>query len=179
MTDHIITLPRRALFGAMSMLLLCSSVWPAQVNAEDGFVINAGLAGSWYNPETSGQGFFLDVDPDERTLFVAWFTHGDARPAASSIVGFPQNRWFVAQGTYAEGSTAVPMDLFETDGGIFDDPASVVTVTIGSLNLNFLNCSQATVEYTFDDGSAKGTIDLSRLASSEVCEALAGNNNLD
>lgn len=177
MSNRIFTIPRRALFSTLSVLLVSSPAWPAQTTATEDFTINAGLAGSWYNPETSGQGFFVDVDPASHTLFIAWFTHGVAPPGASSIVGSPHNRWFVAQGTYSEGSTEVPMDLLETEGGIFDNAAAVANLTIGNLTLNFLNCSEASVEFAFDDGSAQGHIDLSRLTSAEVCEALADNSN--
>jgi hypothetical protein len=37
--------------------------------------INPGHAGAWLNPETSGQGFLLDVLPETDMAFLAWFTY--------------------------------------------------------------------------------------------------------
>ena len=36
--------------------------------------MNAGLNDAWFNPATSGQGFFVTVFPDISTVFLAWFT---------------------------------------------------------------------------------------------------------
>jgi hypothetical protein len=52
--------------------------------------INAGHAGAWFNPDTSGQGQLIDVEPEEQFIFVAWFTYGE-----DSALG---QRWLTAQG---------------------------------------------------------------------------------
>lgn len=44
---------------------------------------------------------------------------------APSIVGFPHSRRYTAQGTYSDESAAATLELFETGGGIFTDPADV------------------------------------------------------
>ena len=51
--------------------LLAVNAAVARAQAEPGFSLNSGLSGSWYNPETPGQGFFLDVQPDDGVLFAA------------------------------------------------------------------------------------------------------------
>lgn len=48
-----------------------------------GFVINAGLNDDWYNPATSGRGFFITVFPNIGKMFVAWFTYDLERPDLS------------------------------------------------------------------------------------------------
>jgi hypothetical protein len=35
-------------------------------------------AGAWFNPETSGQGQPIDVEPSEQLMFMSWFTFTDA-----------------------------------------------------------------------------------------------------
>jgi hypothetical protein len=66
------------------------------------FSINPGLNGSWFNAETSGQGFFIDVFPEAGELFVGWFTYGQESPPAGSeaVVGDPGHRWLTAQGPF-------------------------------------------------------------------------------
>ncbi len=39
--------------------------------------INPGLSGTWYNPDTPGQGFFLTVYEKLNQVFMAWFTYAD------------------------------------------------------------------------------------------------------
>lgn len=39
------------------------------------FDITFGSSGSWYNPDTSGQGFLIDVFDTANLLFLAWFTY--------------------------------------------------------------------------------------------------------
>jgi len=62
------------------------------------FEINPGLSGAWFNPDTSGQGWLIDVIERETGLefFVAWFTYDVNPPAADEIDGFGsrQHRWF-------------------------------------------------------------------------------------
>jgi hypothetical protein len=164
---------RHHLFFASLVQLIAFGAASPFLYAMESFEINAGLSGSWYNPETSGQGFFVDVDPSSNTLFLAWFTHGEAPGEATSAVGFPHSRWYTAQGNYDAESGEATLDLFETEGGIFVNPAPVTSHQVGTLSLTFHDCSNADVEYSFVDDGQQGIIKLSRLTPSEVCEALA------
>jgi hypothetical protein len=47
---------------------------------DDTFQINPGLSGAWFNPDTVGQGFFVDVLPDTDLVFMSWFTYDTAPP---------------------------------------------------------------------------------------------------
>lgn len=139
----------------------------------EGIAINAGLAGSWANEAIPGQGIFVDVDPANRVVFMAWFTYGDADPDAESVVGHPTNRWYVAVGNYAAGSNSVAMTLSETEGGIFDNPAEVTETEVGSLTLSFDSCTEAVMDFDFDNELGAGHIDLTRLTPATTCETLA------
>ena len=77
--------------------------------------INAGHAGAWFHPPTSGQGQFIDIEPGNQTMFLSWFTYTDAASANPT-----EQRWLTALGKYS-GNSAV-LDLYETLDGKFDDP---------------------------------------------------------
>ncbi len=78
-------------------------------------VIGAGHSGAWFNPATTGQGQFLDIEPLSRFMFLSWFTYTQAETTQAH-----EHQWYTAQGNY-RGDTAV-LDLYETLGGRFDHP---------------------------------------------------------
>ena len=93
------------------------------------FEINAGLNDAWWDPETSGQGFFITVFPDGGTLFLAWFTYDTERPPddIEAFLGEPGHRWLTAFGAI-EGNIAV-LEVETTSGGLFDQsPPGALTV---------------------------------------------------
>ena len=85
--------------------------------------INTGMDGSWFNPATAGQGFFIDTHPDPEGgnfIFVSWFTYGNDTASGQ--------HWLTAQGSF-DGSIA-EIDVFETTGGSFDDPQAPGTTNV-------------------------------------------------
>jgi len=131
--------------------------------------INAGMDGSWFDPNTSGQGFFIDAYPDPEGgnfIFVSWFTYGDDTASGQ--------RWLTAQGTF-QGSVA-EIDVHETTGGSFDDPLSPSTVKVGTLTLDFTDCSNAMLSYSLTDEALAGEIAVTRVVpgSEAMCEQLIG-----
>jgi len=141
-----------------------------QLPAPEPFQINAGHAGAWFNPDTSGQGQLIDVEPEEQFMFLAWFTYTDA----ASNNPFEQ-RWLTAQGNYS-GNTA-ELDLFETLGGRFDDPQAVTNTQIGEVTLSFDDCDQGQLSYSLDAEGIQGSFPLNRVipGSGNVCEERSGN----
>ena len=138
---------------------------------DSSFPINAGHSGAWYDPETSGQGFFIDIEPASQFMFISWFTYTDDES------GNPfQQRWFTAQGEYA-GSRA-ELVLSETLGGEFNGPLAPTTKEVGTVTLNFANCEQAALAYDIVSESLEGSIPLVRVVpgSGNVCADLAGNS---
>jgi hypothetical protein len=135
-----------------------------------GFTINAGHSGAWFNPETSGQGQLIDVEPEGQFIFLSWFTYTDAASEDPN-----QQQWYTAQGSYS-GNTA-NMDLFETLGGRFDDPMEVITTQVGKITLIFSDCDLGQMSYAFDETGRQGTFPLFRAipGSGNVCEELSGN----
>jgi hypothetical protein len=129
------------------------------------FEMNAGHSGAWYDPETSGQGQLIDVEPETQFMFLAWFTFTDA---ASNNPD--QQHWYTAQGNYS-GNTA-ELVLHETLGGLFDDPQQPVTNPVGTVTLSFSDCEQGQMAYSIDTDGRQGTIPLQRLipGSGDICE---------
>jgi hypothetical protein len=124
------------------------------------------LSGNWYDPATPGQGFALDVNPNASTVFAAWYTY---TPNGANA-GAAGQRWYTAQPTtaFVAGSRSIPVQIFETTGGMFDAPTppGQKTVAVGSGTLAFESCSAATFSYAFTGGSSgglSGTISLSRV----------------
>ncbi len=131
--------------------------------------INGGMDGTWVNPNTLGQGFLIDAHhntPGDNFIFVAWFTYGDDTNSGQ--------RWLTAQGDFA-GSTAA-IDIYETTGGLFDDPQPVDVGPVGTMSVDFTDCSNAQLSYTLTDGSPGNDMTISRLipGAQALCEELAG-----
>ena len=131
--------------------------------------INAGMDGAWFDPDTPGQGFFIDAHPDPEGgnfIFVSWFTYGEDTASGQ--------RWLTAQGSFA-GSIA-EIDVFETTGGSFDDPQATSTTNVGTMSLDFTDCSNALLTYALTDSDAEGDIAITRVipGGQALCEELAG-----
>jgi hypothetical protein len=120
-----------------------------------------GVSGLWYSPYANGEGLSIDWLPDTRTLFAAWFTYstgGDNNPAGQ--------RWYTLQADAAAGARLLELSILRTEGGNFDAGPRVTPRRIGSAKLQFTDCNNASLNYTFDDnenGGARGAITLSRL----------------
>ena len=116
------------------------------------FVINEGVAGSWFNPATNGQGILLEASDSVGVLTLAWFTW------TAEGGGYD---WLTGAGAF-EGDTAV-VTLNRSSGGRFNDPAPVQTVAVGMATLTFSDCSNATFSFQLQDPVASGEIALQRI----------------
>lgn len=136
----------------------------------DGVAINYGMSGAWFEPETSGQGVFVDVVPDREIFTLAWFTFEQIGiDGKQAKVGAPEQRWYTAAGPYA-GDTAT-LTLFLNSGGVFDQPDPVTTEPAGTVLMTFSSCGSATFEYAIDDGPT-GQIPMQRVSPDVFCELL-------
>jgi Tol biopolymer transport system component len=145
------------------------------------FLINAGLNDAWYNPETSGQGFFITVFPDLGFVSMAWFTYDTELPPidATANLGDAGHRWITAVGPYANNQAVMNIDL--TSGGLFNTATDVQHTdppgSDGALILTFDSCNSGTVEYDIPSISMKGVVPIQRVANDNIalCEALSEN----
>ena len=141
------------------------------------FLINDGLTDAWFDPTTSGQGFFLTVFPELRQLFLSWFTFDTERPAdeTPAMLGEAGHRWLTAQGPY-DGDSA-ELTIFLTSGGVFDagEPAPTTDPAgDGTLRLEFADCNQGMASYDITSLGISGVIPIQRITASNVarCEEL-------
>ena len=141
--------------------------------------INAGLNDAWYNPLTSGQGFFITVFPDLGFVSLAWFTYDTELPpeGATANLGDPGHRWFTALGPIVDNQ--VIMNIEMTSGGLFDS-ATVIQRTDppgsdGTIILTFTSCNSGTVEYDIPSINRQGVVPIERVAGDNIslCEALS------
>ena len=69
------------LTAKLSVILLTVFLTNSLTWAEVPFIPNQGIAGSWYNPGTNGQGFLIDHLPTQaNTMVVYWFTYDPENP---------------------------------------------------------------------------------------------------
>ncbi len=142
------------------------------------FVMNAGLNDAWYNPITSGQGFFVTVFPDLGVVSLAWFTYDTELPPvdATANLGWPGHRWLTAVGTI-EGDTA-SMNIEIASGGLFDAASEIQRTdppgSDGTITLTFSDCGSGLVEYNIPSINQQGTVPIQRVAGDNIalCEAL-------
>ena len=143
--------------------------------------INPGLNDAWYNPETSGQGFFITVFPDLSAVSLAWFTYDTELPPidATANLGDPGHRWLTAAGPI-EGNQVL-MNIVMTSGGIFDSASDIIRTdppsSDGTILLTFDGCNSGTVEYDIPSINRQGIVPIQRVAGDNIalCEALNGN----
>jgi uncharacterized protein YkwD len=123
-----------------------------------------GFSGNWYNPATSGQGFVIEVNPITPFFFLTWYTYAPNGQNA----GAAGQRWYTGQVPYTPGARTIALTLYETKGGLFDQPTTPAptTVSVGTATVTFTSCTAATITYNFTGGSSAGassTIALSRV----------------
>ena len=126
------------------------------VQASPGFAIGPGITGSWYDPDQSGHGLFVEVLPENRFL-AAWFTF---TPDGS------QQSWFTGVGTYITDVANI-LDIELPTGGRWIpnfDPAQVTAKHWGKLQFFFSDCNHGWVSFDSVYGyGTSGGMKLTRL----------------
>jgi protocatechuate 3,4-dioxygenase beta subunit len=134
----------------------------------------AGFSGHWFDPTTAGQGFGLEIFPDQVTAgtgqaFGAWFTYDLAAPG-----GVEKQRWYTFNGPAAGNSKVIAVQIYRNVGGNFNAGPITGGVGVGSGTLSFSTCNTGQLAYAFTDGSARtGVIPLQRLTPNVTCSATA------
>jgi len=139
--------------------------------------INPGLNDAWYNPATSGQGFFINVFPDNQQIFLSWFTFDVERPdpGVPFELGDSGHRWLTALGAYQRG--VANLKIYLNEGGAFDQATPVPTESLyGSMVIRFSDCNHGQIEFDIPSINEKGTIPITRLAMDNLkaCENYIG-----
>lgn len=145
------------------------------------FEINQGLNGNWYNPDTSGQGIFLDVKPEYDYAYMGWFTYDTQLAAVDELgqIGAAGHRWLVGNGTINQSTNSIKFGLFYAADGLFDDAQAVTLPEVdayGSMTMIFNDdCFTATVTYEIPSQDLFGEYIVTRsvVDSTELCAAFA------
>lgn len=98
-------------------------------------ILDARFAGSWYDPETSGQGLSIDILEATNAVLLYWFTFDDEG----------HQRWMNAQGSI-DGDSA-ELEIYITTGGRFLQPDPVVRERIGTGRLAFDSCDTGRLDF--------------------------------
>ena len=138
-------------------------------------VSQPGIAGVWYAPYESGQGFTIDYIAGSNTLFMPWFTYTQAGG------NDPANRnWFSLQGIASAGAASANLTIYTNDGGTFVS-GTTSSQPVGTATLAFTDCSHGTLGYHFNsdtNGGASGSISLTRLtAAADDCVLADGSTS--
>lgn len=114
------------------------------------------LAGSWYNPQRSGEGFQLEVLEDGRGV-VYWFGYDATDPQRQS--------WLVGAGSFA--GNVLEVDLVQPVGGGFGadfDPDAVERTPWGTLRLTLASDGTGEAEWSSSrPGFGAGSFAIQRL----------------
>lgn len=141
-----------------------------------GFKINPGINDAWVNADAPFQGMFITYFPDLNLVFVAWFTFDSQAPAGSSMATFGaiDQRWVTGAGTV--NGNRVEINMENTSGGIFNgaNPMPTQDTSYGTMVLEFTDCTEASVTYSFPTAGQTGGFTIKRVVDSNValCESL-------
>lgn len=125
-----------------------------------------GFSGAWYNPETNGQGWFVEILSDENAL-VYWFTYDENGNQAWNLeVGF------------LDGDRIVVPDSKMGRGTVFGngfDMGDVVREPFADFELTFDGCKEGTAHYRTTESNERDNLPIVRLTElgGKPCKVLA------
>jgi YVTN family beta-propeller protein len=134
-----------------------------------------GLTGAWYNPSTSGQGFYVDALPDVNgagngVLSAGWFTY--------DVTAAGGQRWYWLQGDVTSTNPVANLTIYTGAGGNFNAGPVVASVAVGQASLQFTDCTHGALKHSFSDGSNRqGFIGLVRLTGNTTCTSRGDSGN--
>jgi hypothetical protein len=129
------------------------------IEAASTFTLQPGISGTWYDPALSGQGFNIEVLPNNQlSAFFYTFDPQGNNLFLSGIgdIGAPDN-----------ASATIPLNT--TSGGFFPpafDPTKIERAAWGSLVFHFTDCNNGTASWIVNvPGYSNGTIPIKRITS--------------
>jgi hypothetical protein len=136
-----------------------------------------GISGTWYEAQTAGQGFTLEVFPGafgagSGLAVGGWFTYAAGAPGDAAT-----QRWMTLSGPVAEGASRVAFDVLRNIDGRFVQGPSTQARDVGNATLVLTGCNSAEFSYALTDGSGlAGAIALTRITPDVTCGAAATPN---
>lgn len=145
---------------------------PATIN-----INQEGLAGAWYDPAQSGQGFQFAINAAmsaypgsqfyQGSLFGAWYTY-DTVPG-----GADTQRWYSIESVLTGDAGSAEVTIYQNTGGNFGAPPKTTAVPVGTGTLAFDSCTSGAFAYSFDDGRT-GSIPLRTILPTGDCDETGG-----
>jgi serine protease len=141
----------------------------AAIPALPNLAFRPGLGGAWYNPNTSGQGFGIDIDSTANYVFGGWYTYAATGGAGGN--GQLEQRWYTLQGNFVPGETSKQLPVYLNTGGKFDSPPTTQATAVGNATLSFQGCNAGRLDYQInvDGQNRNGTVPLTRLGIEPYC----------
>lgn len=145
--------------------------------------VGAEHSGQWYDPQSTGQGLFLDVEAGTQRWFASWFTYMASAEAGSyTAAGLRRRlRWhsMLGQGDAASGMH-IAGTLYSTGGGRFDG-GTPQTAPVGQAFLRAIDCNTLEFAYAIpdpDDAAAPVLTGARRLQRLGPAPAACGGTSL-
>ena len=116
-------------------------------------------SGSWFNPDRNGEGFVVQVLPDQQAV-VTWFTYPPVGEDA-------EQAWLIGTGS-TSGDRIQIAEVVRPVGAVFGpgfDPADVIREPWGSLEIVFSDCDRAMATWNGPPEFGSGSMELVRLSS--------------
>jgi hypothetical protein len=155
-------------YGVMPLERLTGGSAPCQLSAtqstpgRDARAARGGFdgrqSGAWYQPQTSGQGLMITVQPATTAaagfLFGGWFTYDAGTPNDATA-----QHWFSLAGEIPINAQAgvAQVTIYRTLGGQLASGATQNTVRLGEGSVTFSGFTSAVVRYQFDDALIAGS----------------------
>jgi hypothetical protein len=151
-------------------------VFPPGIAALNGY-----FSGAWFNLVTDGQGILMEVFPQLRLVFLAWFTFEQqdaatleraADPGKTLALGGSSQRWFSAIGSYVQGASTVELTFQNTTGGAFNVklPGQDQDQQYGSGTVHVDDCNNIVLEFDLPSGPVAGSNELGRVGIDPLTE---------
>ena len=120
--------------------------------------LHTGLNGPWHQPENPGQGLVLHIIPENKQIFIAWFTYTEAGG---------QQMWLTADGSL--DAQPIELTIYESINGKLNSNDPLPDLNIwGTGSIEFTSCEAAS--FTFSKtGGQSATIALSRITAPINC----------
>jgi outer membrane protein assembly factor BamB len=115
-------------------------------------------SGSWFQPQTAGQGLMMTVQPATATapgfFFGGWFTYDAGTPNDPT-----SQHWLTLSGEIPVNAQVgvVPVTIYRTLGGQLAAVPTQNNAILGQGTVTFSGCANAVLRYQFDDTLIAGT----------------------